>query len=157
MLDFAQSEVVKKVDEKGNMVIYGPPGTGKSQTIVNIITDAICKNKRVLVVSQKKAALDVVYNRLGILNDKAMYISDETREKRAFYQRCLAAHQKDMVDSLSNVSALEAEYESIEAKIREEEKKLQLIEKTLTDVRPFGLSLSDMYASSVNFSKSSYE
>ena len=63
MLDYAQSEVVKKVDKTGNMVIYGPPGTGKSQTIVNIITDAMCKHKRVLVVSQKKAALDVVYNR----------------------------------------------------------------------------------------------
>ena len=60
MLDYSQSEVVKKVDEMGNMVIYGPPGTGKSQTIVNVITDALCKNKRVLVVSQKKAALDVV-------------------------------------------------------------------------------------------------
>ena len=157
MLDFAQSEVVKKVDEKGNMVIYGPPGTGKSQTIVNVITDAICKNKRVLVVSQKKAALDVVYNRLGILNDKAMYISDETREKRSFYERCLAAHQKDMVDSLSDVAALEREYDEIEAKIRDEEKKLRLIEKTLTEVRPFGLSLSDMYASSVNLSKASTE
>ncbi len=157
MLDFAQSEVVRKVDEKGNMVIYGPPGTGKSQTIVNVITDAICKNKRVLVVSQKKAALDVVYNRLGILNDKAMYISDETREKRSFYERCLAAHQKDMVESLSDVAALEREYDEIETKIRDEEKKLLLIEKTLTEVRPFGLSLADMYASSVNFSKSSSE
>ena len=49
MLDFAQSEVVRRVDECGNMVIYGPPGTGKSQTIVNIITDAISKKKRVLV------------------------------------------------------------------------------------------------------------
>ena len=46
MLDYSQSEVVKKVDEMGNMVIYGPPGTGKSQTIVNVITDALCKNKR---------------------------------------------------------------------------------------------------------------
>ena len=58
MLDYAQSRVAERVGECGNMVIYGPPGTGKSQTIVNIITDAICKNKRVLVVSQKKAALD---------------------------------------------------------------------------------------------------
>ena len=86
MLDYAQSQVVKKVDEEGNMVIYGPPGTGKSQTIVNIITDAICKHKRVLVVSQKKAALDVVYNRLGMLNAKAMYINDECKEKKAFYE-----------------------------------------------------------------------
>ena len=62
--DYSQSEVVSQVDKRGNMVIWGPPGTGKSQTIVNVISDAIAKNKRVLVVSQKKAALDVVYSRL---------------------------------------------------------------------------------------------
>ncbi len=87
MLDYAQSEVVKKVDEAGNMVIYGPPGTGKSQTIVNIITDAICKHKKVLVVSQKRAALDVVYSRLGSLNTKAMYLTDEGKQKQYFYSR----------------------------------------------------------------------
>ena len=139
------------------MVIYGPPGTGKSQTIVNIITDAICKKKRVLVVSQKKAALDVVYNRLGVLNAKAMYISDEMREKRSFYERCLAAHQNDMLESLEDVSALETSYNEIEDKIRAEEEKLELIASTLTEVRPFGLSLSEMYSMSVNLAKSSSE
>ena len=94
MLDYAQSEVVRRVDECGNMVIYGPPGTGKSQTIVNIISDAMSKKKKVLVISQKKAALDVVYNRLGPLNAKAMYITDETKEKKSFYDKCLDAHQK---------------------------------------------------------------
>ena len=157
MLDYAQSQVVKKVDENGNMVIYGPPGTGKSQTIVNVITDAICKNKRVLVVSQKKAALDVVYNRLGVLNEKAMYISDETREKRSFYERCLAAHQKDMLDSLEDTSHLEAEYNELESRIKTEEEKLELIARVLTEKRPFGLSLSEMYSASVNLAKSSGE
>ena len=157
MLDYAQSQVVKKVDENGNMVIYGPPGTGKSQTIVNVITDAICKNKRVLVVSQKKAALVVVYNRLGVLNEKAMYISDETREKRSFYERCLAAHQKDMLDSLEDTSHLEAEYNELESRIKTEEEKLELIARVLTEKRPFGLSLSEMYSASVNLAKSSGE
>ena len=120
MLDFAQSEVVRRVDKTGNMVIYGPPGTGKSQTIVNIITDAMCKHKRVLVVSQKKAALDVVYNRLGVLNSKAMYINDEAKEKQSFYERCLAAHQADQIESLANVAKLEAEYNELEARIATE-------------------------------------
>ena len=88
MLDYAQTDVIKKVDEQGNMVIYGPPGTGKSQTIVNIITNAVSKNKRVLVISQKRAALDVVYNRLGTLNEKSVYITDEVRERKDFYEKC---------------------------------------------------------------------
>ena len=157
MLDYAQSQVVERVDRKGNMVIYGPPGTGKSQTIVNIITDAICKHKRVLVVSQKKAALDVVYNRLGPLNEKAMYVSDETREKRSFYDRCLTAHQKDMIESLEDVDALERQYDELECRISDEEKRLEVITDTLTKKRPFGLSLSEMYNRSYNLTKGSTE
>ena len=157
MLDYAQSQVVKKVDEMGNMVIYGPPGTGKSQTIVNIITDAICKNKKVLVVSQKKAALDVVFNRLGTLNSKAMYINDECKEKRIFYERCLTAHQDDMVESLVNIEALSEEYDALQEKINCEENNLDTIYNVLNDKREFGLSLSEMYSSSYMLAKSSSE
>ena len=157
MLDYAQSEVVKKVDKTGNMVIYGPPGTGKSQTIVNIITDAICKHKRVLVVSQKKAALDVVYNRLGVLNAKAMYINDEAKEKQVFYEKCLAAHQRDQIESLEDVEKLERDYNEIEDKIAAEVENLETIFKVLNDKREFGLSLAEMYSSSYNLTKSSVE
>ncbi|MBQ7363435.1 MAG: DUF4011 domain-containing protein [Clostridia bacterium] len=157
MLDYAQSRVVQRVGECGNMVIYGPPGTGKSQTIVNIITDAICKHKRVLVVSQKKAALDVVYNRLGNLNERAMYITDESRERRFFYDRCITAHNKEMSADLSGVAELEREYAALEEKISREEKKLDTIFAALNTTRPFGLSLAKMYSSSENLTKSSTE
>ena len=153
MLDYAQSEVVKKVDEMGNMVIYGPPGTGKSQTIVNVITDALSKNKRVLVVSQKKAALDVVYSRLGNLNEKAMYLSDESKEKHNFYERCFSAHKRALEASDVNVDGLIAEYNDLQAKIDLEEKSLNDIYHLLSDKRPFGLSLSEMYSSSTMLQK----
>ena len=157
MLDFAQSEVVRKVDQMGNMVIYGPPGTGKSQTIVNIITDALCKKKRVLVVSQKKAALDVVFSRLGTLNDKAMYINDEAKEKHAFYERCYEAHKKADTDQHINVQGLIDEYAGLQARIDQEEKTLEDIYHLLNDKRPFGLSLSEMYSSSYMLQKNSSE
>ena len=47
------------------MVIQGPPGTGKSQTIANVIADAVARGKRVLFVSEKMAALEVVMRRLA--------------------------------------------------------------------------------------------
>ena len=157
MLDYAQSEVVKKVDEMGNMVIYGPPGTGKSQTIVNVITDALCKNKRVLVVSQKKAALDVVYSRLGALNEKAMYLNDEAKEKQAFYERCYEAHKKVDATRHTKIEALIEEYNTVQAKIDREENTLNEIYHILNDKRPFGLSLSEMYSSSYMLQKNSGE
>ncbi len=47
-----------------NLVIQGPPGTGKSQTITNIIANALAQGKRVLFLCEKQAALDVVKRRL---------------------------------------------------------------------------------------------
>jgi hypothetical protein len=49
-----------------NLVIQGPPGTGKSQTITNIIANALAEGKRVLFLSEKQAALDVVKRRLDL-------------------------------------------------------------------------------------------
>ena len=50
-----------------SFVLHGPPGTGKSQTITNIIAHNLSLGKRVLFVSEKKAALDVVAGRLSKL------------------------------------------------------------------------------------------
>ncbi len=49
-----------------NIVIEGPPGTGKSQTITNLIAACIAKNKTVLFVAEKMAALEVVKTRLSL-------------------------------------------------------------------------------------------
>jgi KaiC/GvpD/RAD55 family RecA-like ATPase len=48
-----------------NLVIQGPPGTGKSQTITNIIANALGADKKVLFLAEKQAALDVVKRRLA--------------------------------------------------------------------------------------------
>ena len=47
-----------------NLVVQGPPGTGKSQTITNIIANALAVGKRVLFLAEKQAALEVVKRRL---------------------------------------------------------------------------------------------
>jgi len=47
-----------------NGVIHGPPGTGKSQTIANLIAELAARGRRVLFVAEKRAALDVVLDRL---------------------------------------------------------------------------------------------
>ncbi|MBR2646939.1 MAG: DUF4011 domain-containing protein [Clostridia bacterium] len=47
-----------------SFVLHGPPGTGKSQTITNMIANALNDGKRVLFVAEKQAALSVVKKRL---------------------------------------------------------------------------------------------
>ena len=47
-----------------SFVLHGPPGTGKSQTITNMIANALYEGKRVLFVAEKQAALSVVKKRL---------------------------------------------------------------------------------------------
>lgn len=63
--DSSQLRAVLYSELGKSFVLHGPPGTGKSQTITNIIADNLAKGKRVLFVSEKKAALDVVYKRLS--------------------------------------------------------------------------------------------
>ena len=62
--DSSQQQAIAFVKENNNLVIQGPPGTGKSQTIANIIAELLSQGKKVLFVSQKIAALEVVQNRL---------------------------------------------------------------------------------------------
>lgn len=62
--DSSQQQAIQVAKQGHNLVIEGPPGTGKSQTIANIIAELLSQNKKVLFVSQKIAALDVVKNRL---------------------------------------------------------------------------------------------
>jgi very-short-patch-repair endonuclease len=66
VVDSDSSQTIAILDslDGHSMVIQGPPGTGKSQTIVNLIACAVAQGKRVLFVSEKMAALDVVKRRL---------------------------------------------------------------------------------------------
>ncbi len=62
--DSSQMAAIATADRGKDFVIIGPPGTGKSQTISNLIAHMLGKGKTVLFVSEKTAALEVVYRRL---------------------------------------------------------------------------------------------
>jgi hypothetical protein len=46
------------------VTVEGPPGTGKSHTITAIVCDAVLRNQSMLVLSDKKEALDVVEDKI---------------------------------------------------------------------------------------------
>ena len=64
-VDSSQLEAVIESGEGKSFILYGPPGTGKSQTITNMIANALYQGKRVLFVAEKMAALQVVQKRLA--------------------------------------------------------------------------------------------
>ncbi len=65
--DSSQYEAIALSQTGRTFVLHGPPGTGKSQTITNMIANAVNDGKRVLFVAEKQAALDVVKKRLDAI------------------------------------------------------------------------------------------
>lgn len=87
--DSSQQRAISVVKQNHNLVIEGPPGTGKSQTIANIIAELLSQRKKVLFVSQKIAALDVVKSRLeqnGLAPFCMELHSNKTNKKRVLQE-----------------------------------------------------------------------
>ncbi|MCR4726223.1 MAG: DUF2726 domain-containing protein [Clostridia bacterium] len=63
-LNESQMEALKRVFENRMAIIEGPPGTGKTQTILNIISNAVIRGKSVAVVSNNNSATNNVYEKL---------------------------------------------------------------------------------------------
>lgn len=115
--DSSQQDAILLSKKGVSFVLQGPPGTGKSQTITNIISEALAEGKKVLFVSEKMAALKVVYNRLsqvGLANF------------------CLTMHshkvnKKDILKDLSNSLSIDRK------KVRDEAlEQLDILEKKRT-------------------------
>jgi very-short-patch-repair endonuclease len=62
--DASQHSAIVDAMKSRNLVIEGPPGTGKSQTITNILANALYAGKTVLFLADKLAALQVVKGRM---------------------------------------------------------------------------------------------
>ncbi len=61
--DSSQNWAINAVLAGESLIVRGPPGTGKSQTIANLISSMIARNKRVLFVAEKRAAIGAVKKR----------------------------------------------------------------------------------------------
>ncbi len=84
-VDGSQALAAEAVRRGGHTVIQGPPGTGKSQTILNIIAQAVLDGRTVLFVAEKLAALEVVKRRLAGagLGAACLELHSEKQSKRA--------------------------------------------------------------------------
>ncbi len=87
-MDGSQTLALMQVAAGDSMVVQGPPGTGKSQTITNLLADAIARGKRVLFVAEKLAALEVVARKMQEvgLRDACLELHSHKANKGAFYK-----------------------------------------------------------------------
>jgi hypothetical protein len=83
--DGSQAEALAMVAAGADLVIQGPPGTGKSQTICNLIAQAVQSGRTVLFVAEKMAALSVVQRRMQAvgLGDLCLELHSDKAAKRA--------------------------------------------------------------------------
>ena len=98
--DSSQEEAILLSKLGVSFVMQGPPGTGKSQTITNIIAEALADGKKVLFVSEKAAALEVVLKRLTEVQLDDFCLSLHNYK----------ANKKEIIDSIGANLNLEHEY-----------------------------------------------
>ena len=87
--DASQERVIWQARKSRLTVLQGPPGTGKSQTIVNLIADALRRRERVAVVCEQEGALNVVLKRMEDkeLGDLAVKITEPKRNRQSLITR----------------------------------------------------------------------
>lgn len=87
-IDSSQALALLDVRAGRHLVIQGPPGTGKSQTITNVLADALGQGKKVLFVAEKMAALEVVKRRLNKagIGDACLELHSHSANKKSLLE-----------------------------------------------------------------------
>ena len=97
--DPSQLEVLHQARSRRALVVDGPPGTGKSQVIVNLVADALARGQSVAVVCEKRAAIDVVAQRLGAvgLSHLLAVVHDVHEDRRRLYDHVVSRLNEGLV------------------------------------------------------------
>ena len=153
-LDSSQERAIGLIKKGNSLIVQGPPGTGKSQLIANLICDYIARGKNVLLVCQKRAALDVVYNRLKQkeLHDFIGLVHDFKNDRKDIFEKI--SQQIDRLDeyrqknnSLDSIQ-LERTFQQASRKIDQSLEELEEFRTALFDESECGKSAKELYLSS---------
>ena len=136
--DSSQLEAIWEASEGRNFILHGPPGTGKSQTITNLIANALYKGKRVLFVAEKMAALSVVQRRLEAIGLASFCLELHSNKTK---KGMIISQLKATTEIVKTTPPENFEQESDRIFVLRTEMN-QYIE-ALHKVYPFGLSLYD--------------
>ena len=151
-VDSSQMEAIVESGRGRTFILHGPPGTGKSQTITNMIANALYQGRRVLFVAEKMAALSVVQSRL---------------EKIGLAPFCLELHSNKatkkhflkQMDKVLNVTKIKepSEYASKAKELFAQRKNLINYMEALHQKGDNGLSLYDSISEYLSISQEEIE
>jgi len=150
----SQEQVLESVKEGKSMVVQGPPGTGKSQLICNLISDFTARGKKVLLVCQKKAALDVVYNRLKSINIHPFIglVHDYKNDRSVIFEQL--SNQIDNIETYQKQNNgldtvyLERNFIQASRQIKQSAGELDEFKNALYSTQDFGISAKELYLTS---------
>jgi RecA/RadA recombinase len=151
--DAFQENILKAVKQGLSVVVQGPPGTGKSQLICNLLADAMANKKNVLVVCQKRAALDVVFTRMqkAGFSEFVTLVHDFKNDRKEIYSRI--ANQIDKVNDykvrVNSLDAIQLDRNFHQAckQIDLTVEELEHFKESLFDGTECGISIKELYLS----------
>ena len=118
--DGGQLRAITRAVNGESFVLEGPPGTGKSQTITNLLANALAKGKTVLFVAEKDAALSVVRERLESvgLAPYCLDLHDKESETKKVRKKILEALDQQPVHDAAAWERVELEFAGGAAALR---------------------------------------
>ena len=136
--DSSQLAAVVASGQGQSFVLHGPPGTGKSQTITNMIANALYHGRTVLFVAEKMAALSVVEKRLAKigLGPFCIELHSNKSQKRAVL---------DQLNETLNVGKIKKpeDYQAQADKLKALRAELNGTMDEIHKVRNYGISMYD--------------
>ncbi len=138
--DSSQTEAIEYASKGISYVLQGPPGSGKSQTITNIIATMIGNGKKVLFVSEKQAALNVVYENLrrAGLETFALELHSHKANKKEvieeLYKTAILPHYDIQNDAFNAEKKFTVIYEKLEDYRQTIHHKIDRLQMTLYEV-----------------------
>ena len=123
--DPSQEAAVLEARSGKGLLVEGPPGTGKSQTIVNMVADAIGTGRTLLIVCQKQAALEVVHKRLEAagLGRRVVMVNDVNKD-RELVLRAVREQLEEIFQRPRGPSGWQQQREQVAARVEALERNL---------------------------------
>jgi superfamily I DNA and/or RNA helicase/very-short-patch-repair endonuclease len=145
--DSSQDNVVLMSQSSDCVVVRGPPGTGKSQVIVNLISNALAKGQRVLLVCEKVQALAVVYNRLAKvgLSEYIAPLYDAKNQKSLYKKFSSILESQDTTQDSDDTNLLNQKFSYYCQEIDKIVDKQNRIVDAIKDESIAGISVNKLY------------